>query len=56
MVLPASVLLLFTDIALNKSINVSPEVDGLYEQYGFKPLAKTEIFMEAWNPNVYEDA
>jgi GNAT superfamily N-acetyltransferase len=32
------------------------DAHGLYEKYGFKPLAKPEIFMEAWNPNVYKDA
>ena len=31
------------------------DAHGLYEQYGFKALAMPEIFMEAWNPNVYED-
>jgi N-acetylglutamate synthase-like GNAT family acetyltransferase len=29
------------------------DAHGLYEQYGFKLLAKPEIFMEVWNPNVY---
>jgi GNAT superfamily N-acetyltransferase len=28
---------------------------GLYEKFGFRPLAKPEIFMESWNPNVYQD-
>ncbi len=32
------------------------DAHGLYEKFGFKPLAKPEIFMEAWNPNVYQDA
>lgn len=32
------------------------DAHGLYEQYGFRALAKPEIFMEAWNPNVYKDA
>jgi GNAT superfamily N-acetyltransferase len=30
------------------------DAHGLYEKYGFKSLAKPEIFMEAWNPDVYE--
>ncbi len=32
------------------------DAHGLYEQYGFRPLASPEIFMEAWNPGVYDDA
>lgn len=32
------------------------DAHGLYEKYGFKALAKPEIFMEAWNPHVYKDA
>jgi N-acetylglutamate synthase-like GNAT family acetyltransferase len=32
------------------------DAHGLYKKYGFKPLAKPEIFMESWNPNVYKDA
>lgn len=32
------------------------DAHGLYEKFGFKPLAKPDIFMEAWNPNVYQDA
>ena len=29
------------------------DAHGLYEQFGFRPLASPEIFMEAWNPGVY---
>jgi ribosomal protein S18 acetylase RimI-like enzyme len=32
------------------------DAHGLYERFGFKSLAAPEIFMEAWNPNVYKDA
>jgi GNAT superfamily N-acetyltransferase len=32
------------------------DAHGLYEKFGFKPLAKPEIFMEDWNPDVYKDA
>lgn len=32
------------------------DAHGLYEKFGFGPLQKPEIFMEAWNPNVYEHA
>ena len=41
---------------LRRIILATLDAHGLYEQYGFKPLAKPEIFMEAWNPNVYKDA
>jgi len=30
------------------------DAHGLYEKFGFKPLPKPEIFMESWNPTVYE--
>lgn len=29
------------------------DAHGLYEQFGFKPLAKPSTFMEVWDPNVY---
>jgi hypothetical protein len=29
------------------------DAHSLYEKFGFKALAKPEIFMEDWNPNVY---
>ena len=32
------------------------DAHSLYEKFGFKPLATPEIFMEAWNPDVYNDA
>lgn len=32
------------------------DAHGLYEKYGFKPLARPEMFMEAWNPDVYQGA
>lgn len=31
------------------------DAHGLYEKFGFKALDKPEIFMEAWNPNVYKE-
>jgi GNAT superfamily N-acetyltransferase len=31
------------------------DAHGLYEKFGFRPLATPEIFMEAWNPDVYDD-
>jgi N-acetylglutamate synthase-like GNAT family acetyltransferase len=27
---------------------------GLYEKFGFKPLANPQIFMEVWKPDVYQ--
>ncbi|WP_461535040.1 GNAT family N-acetyltransferase [Spongorhabdus nitratireducens] len=32
------------------------DAHGLYEQYGFKPLARPETFMEIWVPDVYNPA
>jgi ribosomal protein S18 acetylase RimI-like enzyme len=31
------------------------DAHGLYEKYGFEPLAKPEIFMETCNPSVYNN-
>lgn len=30
------------------------DAHGLYAQFGFKPLANPQIFMEIWNPDVYK--
>jgi GNAT superfamily N-acetyltransferase len=32
------------------------DAHALYEQFGFKPLASPQIFMERWNPDVYSKA
>jgi len=32
------------------------DAHGLYEKYGFSELAKPELFMENWDPDVYRDA
>lgn len=32
------------------------DAHGLYEKYGFSELAKPEIFMENWDPEVYTNA
>lgn len=32
------------------------DAHGLYEQFGFKPLAKPQNGMELWDPDVYEDS
>lgn len=31
------------------------DAHNLYAKYGFKPLAKPEIFMEKWVPDIYSD-
>ena len=30
------------------------DAHGLYTQFGFKPLANPQIFMENWKPDIYE--
>ena len=30
------------------------DAHGLYEQFGFTPLAKPDVFMELWNPDLYK--
>jgi hypothetical protein len=30
------------------------DAHGLYEQFGFKPIANPQIFMEVWIPNRYQ--
>ena len=32
------------------------DAHGLYERYGFTPLANPDVYMELWNPKVYKDA
>ncbi len=32
------------------------DAHGLYEKFGFSALATPEIFMENWNPDVYQQA
>ena len=31
------------------------DAHGLYEQFGFQPLANPQIFMEIWRPEVYTE-
>jgi N-acetylglutamate synthase-like GNAT family acetyltransferase len=31
------------------------DAHGLYEKFGFKPLANPQIFMEVWKSNVYQN-
>lgn len=38
---------------LRRWILTTVDAHGLYEQFGFAPVARPERFMEIWNPNVY---
>ena len=38
---------------LRRWILLTSDAHGLYEKYGFKPLAATEKWMEKFNPNPY---
>ena len=38
---------------LRRILLATRDAHGLYEQYGFKPLAKPESFMEIHRPNAY---
>ncbi|UAA38999.1 GNAT family N-acetyltransferase [Paraneptunicella aestuarii] len=39
---------------LRRMVLVTADAHGLYEQVGFKPLAKPEGYMELWRPDVYQ--
>lgn len=39
---------------LRRNLLVTADAHGLYEQYGYKPLAKPDNFMEIWQPNIYQ--
>ena len=41
---------------LRRIVLATRDAHGLYENYGFTALATPEIFMEAWNPDVYKNA
>lgn len=41
---------------LRRMTLATADAHGLYEQYGFTELAKPEVFMENWNPEVYKNA
>lgn len=38
---------------LRRFVLVTVDAHGLYEQFGFTPIAHGERFMEVWNPEVY---
>lgn len=38
---------------LRRFVLVTRDAHGLYEQFGFRPLARPEGYMELHNPNVY---
>jgi N-acetylglutamate synthase-like GNAT family acetyltransferase len=40
---------------LRRWVLATSDAHGLYSQFGFKPLAKPEAFMELWVPNVLLD-
>lgn len=39
---------------LRRTLLATADAHGLYQQFGFTPLAKPENFMEDWQPNVYQ--
>jgi len=40
---------------LRRMTLATADAHGLYEKYGFSELAKPEVFMENWNPEVYKN-
>lgn len=41
---------------LRRFVLVTLDAHGLYEQFGFTPIAYSERFMEVWNPEVYSNS
>lgn len=41
---------------LRRIMLATRDAHGIYARYGFTPLAAPDIFMEAWNPDVYSDS
>jgi len=41
---------------LRRMTLATADAHGLYEQYGFSELAKPELFMENWKPEIYKNA
>lgn len=39
---------------LRRFVLVTQDAHSLYEQFGFRSLAKPERYMEVWDPNVYQ--
>ncbi|QSX40183.1 GNAT family N-acetyltransferase [Shewanella cyperi] len=40
---------------LRRMVLATRDAHGLYAQFGFTPIPNPEIFMHAWNPNVYRN-
>ncbi|MFN7629184.1 MAG: GNAT family N-acetyltransferase [Pirellula sp.] len=40
---------------LRRFVLVTRDAHGLYEKFGFKPLARPEGYMELHRPNIYSD-
>ena len=38
---------------LRRSLLATRDAHGLYQQFGFKPLANPTFFMECWDPHIY---
>lgn len=38
---------------LRRFVLATRDAHGLYKQFGFKPLADPQLFMEVWTPDVY---
>lgn len=41
---------------LRRMTLATADAHGLYEKYGFSELAKPELFMENWKPEIYKNA
>lgn len=41
---------------LRRFVLATKDAHGLYEQFGFKPLAHPDTFMEIWIPDIYSRA
>jgi N-acetylglutamate synthase-like GNAT family acetyltransferase len=40
---------------LRRMVLATKDAHSLYQQFGFKPLANPQTFMELWKPDVYKD-
>jgi len=38
---------------LRRMVLATRDAHGLYAQYGFKPIANPELFMQLWQPDIY---
>ncbi|WP_286262853.1 GNAT family N-acetyltransferase [Thalassotalea atypica] len=41
---------------LRRMVLATKDAHGLYQQFGFKAIAQPEIFMEVWDPEVYQNS